>query len=89
MAAIDKIYGTKAQRDELLVWCIDHCHSEIASLIYPWPEGHDPEKAMPISCFPVWADLILWDECQLEFVRERLFEQYGRRPSQVLADEGM
>ena len=78
MASIDKIYGTKEQRDELMLWCADNLPSALV-YFYPEPEWAewDSNRDFALTNFPEHIDYTLWDECPIEFVKERLRQQYG------------
>lgn len=77
MAAIDKIYGTREQKEELGAWLQENIPIALR-YIYPDPdyERFGEDKSYPISNFPSWVDRALWDWCPIEFVRTRLREQY-------------
>ena len=73
MAAIDKIYGTQDQYLELKNWLDDNCPEY---KIYLYPEDGYDKKYRPISNFHSDVDDWLKENCSLEFVQERLKEQY-------------
>ena len=75
MAAIDKIYGTKAQHDEFRTWCAAN-KPEALRFFYDW-SGWDDGGVHPITNFPETMDSWLWVNCPIEFVRQELKEQYG------------
>ena len=71
MAAIEKIYGTAEEQDELRGWLEDE-HPEFIRFLYPRPEAKGP-----ISNFSLEADGVLYLTCPLPWVRERISEQYN------------
>lgn len=82
MAAIDKIYGFPDQYEELYQWCLQNL-SEALPYFYPrgyfFEDDGEPKKKAepgPISNFPLNIDIELFKRCPLEWVRERLREQY-------------
>lgn len=76
MAIIDKIYGTKAQRDEFFNWCKINLPSAL-QYFYKWEDQWDPQKEHPITNFPTSIDIYLYHYCPIEFVKNRLLEQYS------------
>lgn len=75
MAAIDKIYGTTEQFDELYDWLEEH-YQELLPCLYP-RDGYTNDKDRPISNFPVYADKWLMANCPLDWVKEKILEQYN------------
>ena len=75
MSAIDKIYGTKAQHDTFREWCGEN-RPEALRFFYDW--AWDDGGEHPITNFPERLDLWLWANCPIEFVRDRITEQYGK-----------
>ena len=73
MAGIDKIYGTQKQYRDLKRWLKKN---KPVYLQYLYPEDGYPLVARPISNFTEEADMWLFKNCPLSFVRERLAEQY-------------
>jgi hypothetical protein len=81
MAAIDKIYGTRKQYIELRQWLHKTGRKLHLTCMYDdIPRIDDQHKETPISNFACWMDRDLWLNCPLEFVRERLIEQYNGEP---------
>ena len=74
MAAIDKIYATKAERDEFHQWCSGH-KPDALPYFYDWKWSDD--GTYPITNFPEDIDGWLVLNCPIEFVLERIGEQYG------------
>lgn len=74
MAAIDKLYGTKAQHDTFREWCAA-LKPEALEFFYDWM--WDDDGVHPITNFPDEIDFWLWVNCPLEFVTDRIREQYG------------
>ena len=74
MASIDKIYGTKAQHDEFRAWCTQN-KPEALEFFYDWM--WDDGGVHPIANFPEKIDFWLWVSCPIEFVTDRIREQYG------------
>lgn len=88
MAAIDKIYGTRKQRADLVNWLDKNCPLAL-DFVYPedYFEDKDEKYIGAISNFPGWTNLILQNRCPLEFVQEALSEQYdGAVPRGYLLD---
>lgn len=77
MAGIDKIYGTWEEQEKLRKYC-EKADPDLLDYLYGYEEGRD---IRPISNFSNGADGFLWDNCPLNFVKERLKEQYnGEHP---------
>lgn len=79
MAAIDKIYGTKAQRIELGEWLMAN-RAELTLYLSPLEFWEKPDWATGehwISCFTVRADIWLAQNCPIPWVLDALKEQYG------------
>ena len=74
MASIDKIYGTHPQREEFLAWILEH-KPKAKVHFYEWL-WEDVDQEHPITNFPEKVDRWLWVNCPIQFVRERLMEQY-------------
>jgi hypothetical protein len=74
MAGIDKIYGTRADYIEFEEWCQHHCK---AALKYFYPMPPDDGDPYCITNFPEYIDRRMWRFCPLDFVRDRIKEQYG------------
>lgn len=81
MASIDKIYGTKEQREELVAWLKEH-KPKALPYVYDWVWDDDDEH--PISNFPEEIDAFLWEHCMIPFVIYRLSEQYPSRPPRTI-----
>jgi len=72
MAAIDKIYGSRADWLALKLWLQDN--NPLIDRMGPQPEEHGM-----IANFSLDQDIWLWEYCPLDFVKERLKTQYGDR----------
>ena len=75
MAAIDKIYGTGRQWDELFVWLSMNRPQYCRFLYAPNMQEHSSDEMM-ISNFPTYADNWLLKNCPFKWVKERIKEQY-------------
>ena len=73
MAAIDKIYGTKKQWQQLRDWLEKH---KPDALCYMYKKPPNSCGEYPLSNFPSEIDYWLISNCPLDFVQERLQEQY-------------
>ncbi len=73
MAAIDKIYGTKEQRNAFYLWCADN-YPEALPFFYLW--RWNDGGVHPITNFTTAIDMWLLDNCPLDFVLARIREQY-------------
>lgn len=71
MAYIDKIYGTREQWNLLHAFLVQTKPEYIKKYMYSQPEVEGP-----IANFSKEADLWLWKNCSLDFVKDRLLEQY-------------
>ncbi|MCK5613117.1 hypothetical protein KAR91_65190 [Candidatus Pacearchaeota archaeon] len=76
MASIDKIYGTQAQYEEFAEWCRQNDRSLLKNF-YPIHSSMPEEKHRAISNFTTEQDDYLKENCPLQWVRERLAEQYN------------
>ena len=77
MAAIDKIYGTKDQHDELLGF-ISQNNPEALRYLYIWDgEWYTDGENHPISCFPESIDRWLLKNCKIDWVVAYIKDQYG------------
>ncbi len=82
MAAIDKIYGTRDQWFELHAWL--SAFMPIATkYLYPMPSRWAEGDRFPISNFPTWVDIALYEECELEWVKAAIKEQYNGGPEHL------
>ena len=75
MAAIDKIYGTTEQYDELKNWLADHA---TWAMKYLYPRDGYINNDRPISNFPVNIDIWLLKKCKIDWVINKIKEQYGK-----------
>jgi hypothetical protein len=76
MAAIDKIYGTKAQYKKFHAW-IEKNHPAWLVHFYPFPTHRMAKGAVSaITNFPVDVDRYLLNNCPLDFVVKEIKEQY-------------
>lgn len=78
MAAIDKIYETLAQHDELVVWLTAH-HARLLKYVYPRRDEADipAERERALTNFPSDADRWLLVHCPIEWVKEAICDQYA------------
>lgn len=74
MAAIDKIYGTTAQWDELYAW-LSAVSPRFIKWLYPRNGYNDNDR--PISNFPHEADQFLIGHCPIAWVADAIRDQYG------------
>jgi hypothetical protein len=74
MAAIDKIYGTTKQYDELFAWLVEN-YPDFCKFMYARPE--EDAKNAPLANFPIEVDGTLYLVCPLEWVNDRISTQYG------------
>jgi len=74
MAAIDKIYGTTKEYDIFRSW-ISKNKQEYLVYFYP-RDGYDKDRNRPITNLPELADMWLLKNCALDFIIERIKEQY-------------
>lgn len=77
MAAVDKIYGSVAQYDELYTWCKNH---RIELLQYFYPRDSLGGWSATIACFPMEADIWLYEKCPISWVHEAIHYQYDGNP---------
>ena len=75
MAAIDKIYGTKEQYDELRAY-IAKTRPEALVYFYEW-HGGDDGLTHQMTNFPEEIDMWLLESCPLGWVVEYVRDQYG------------
>ncbi len=71
MAAIDKIYGTPQQWDMLQAWLVQN-NANLIKNMYCRPESGEG----PLANFDSNQDRYLYLYCPLDFVLDRLREQY-------------
>jgi hypothetical protein len=79
MAAIDKIYGTISQYEELRDWLTQNKPEALVFLYsesWSYSEWWDGEDH-PISNFPESIDTWLLENCPIDWVIEAINEQYG------------
>jgi len=86
MAGIDKTYTKRWEEYQSLVeWCKDKSFTlkngdviRPSRYIYEWDkESFDGEKSLPVWNTPTYLDIWLIRNCPLEFIQDRLKEQYG------------
>ena len=86
MAGIDKTYTSSWEEYRSLVeWCKDKSfvlkNGDVIrpiKYIYKWEEeDFDGEREIPVWNTPTYLDIWLIRNCPLEFIQERLKEQYG------------
>jgi hypothetical protein len=75
MAAIDKIYGSTQEYDEFYTWLREH-EPEFTKHFYP-RNGYKNNMSRPITNFPMYVDKWLMANCPIEWVKERILEQYN------------
>ena len=76
MAAADKIYAFEDQREEFYKWCQANKPDALA-YFYEWlPDWSDDGLTHVITSFPQHVDMWLLEECPIEFVVDRIKEQY-------------
>lgn len=73
MAAIDKIYGTRAEYKELKAWIRKNA-PEYLTRIYTWPKS---QEIGPISNFTKAQDSWLYINCPIEWVCTRIKIQHN------------
>lgn len=76
MAAIDKIYATKTQRDEFYSWCKVNRPSDLR-YFYPWYDEWNDGKEHPITNFPETTDMWMLENCPIKWVTDYIKDQYG------------
>ena len=76
MASIDKIYATREQRQEFYDWCKAN-KPEALKYFYEWYDEWNDGLDHPITCFPESIDIWLLHNCHIEWVLDRIREQYG------------
>jgi hypothetical protein len=74
MAAIDKIYGSTKQYDEFKSWAEKNCPKWLKHF-YP-RDGYEDGYDRPITSLPEEADWWLLENCPIQFVTDRIKEQY-------------
>jgi hypothetical protein len=81
MASIDKIYGTAEEFEEFKDWMKKNNKDACKYLYYPdddtWETEWNDDKTHPMSNFPEEIDIWLYKNCPLDFIVERIAEQYG------------
>jgi len=77
MAAIDKIYGTNKQYDEFKDWCKENA---FWMLDFFYEKDDCRGNSRPITNTPVYADVWLWKNCNLHFVKTQLESMYAGVP---------
>jgi len=77
MAAIDKIYGLKSERDEFYAWC-EKNKPEALRYFYEWysPDWDDGLEH-PLTNLPERIDMWLLKNCPIQWVVNRIKAQYG------------
>lgn len=88
MAGIDKIYGTQKQYNELKNWLKENqkpikCrvgfkeYEMVMPTEYLYPRNGYDKNERPISNFPEAIDKWLLKKCKIEWVVNKIKEQYG------------
>lgn len=75
MASIDKIYGTRKEYQKLKKW-IKKYHKPWLRFLYNLKIIDTSKDNFPISNFPTYVDIALYNECPLDFVIKALEMQY-------------
>lgn len=76
MASIDKIYGTEHEWVQVVSWLMENKRTYLR-YIYARYGGNDIQVISNFSCR---ADVWLYKHCPLEFLKERMREQYQGEP---------
>lgn len=77
MAALDKIYGTKEQMLEFRNWCKKN-NKEALNYFYTWTdEMLKSNSEHVITNFPITTDRWLIQNCPINWVKDKIHEQYG------------
>jgi hypothetical protein len=76
MAYIDKIYGNRHQWHQLHAFLVQ-TNVNALKYLYKQPEENSGDEN-PLSNFPDEINQFLWEKCPLDFVRNRLKEQYSK-----------
>lgn len=81
MAAIDKIYGNKKQHEEFYNWCKENCPPALRWFYYTPDEVEkfpiDDEDEVVVANFPKEVDHFMLYNCDIDWVTERIWDQYG------------
>ena len=80
MAGIDKIYGTLAQKTEFIYWILSNGYKagNLNPIQYIYADDmKNPDDKRVISNFPEVVDKWLLKHCPLQFITDRIKEQYG------------
>ena len=73
MAAVDKIFGTKEEYDEFYDWC-RILKPEVLQYFYP---RYEKDSQFTLTNFPEDVDRWMLKNCDIDWVVERIKEQYG------------
>ena len=77
MAAVDKIYGNKEEYYTLWNWCKKR-NKEALGYFYDWDwDCEDWDGIHPLTNFPESIDMWLLENCDLDWVVDRIKNQYG------------
>lgn len=74
MAAIDKIYGSREEWDQIFAWLTEFYPNRVFEM-YERPQSRDLD--VPLSNFSDETNLFLWNHCDMGLVQYRLKQQYG------------
>lgn len=77
MASIDKIYGTNEQYDEFYSWCKENA---VEMIDFFYQKDDYGGESRPITNTPIYADVWLWKNCDIKFVKKQLESMYGGKP---------
>lgn len=77
MAAVDKIYGTREQYQQLRDWMAGFDVALLEYIYSPCAIDRQVGPSIVLCNLPMHIDELLWIHCPLDFIRERLKEQYG------------
>lgn len=75
MAAIDKIYGTRKQYEELHDWLLIN-KPDALRYMYQYDSWDNPRKHRPISNFPTSIGRWLLKNCTIDWVVRVINEKY-------------
>ena len=76
MAGIEKIYGNRSQYEELYEF-LEKNKPEFLNGMIQANKPKDDETIRPVSSFTVKQDEWLYENCDIDFVTDRIEEQYN------------
>ncbi len=77
MAGIDRMYGSTKQYDKFKRWLRKY-NRDLLCFFYQ-RDGCEDDNDRPMTNFPFWTDVWLYRNCDLDFVRKNLLEQYNEK----------